>query len=97
LSVSNKRNIKVPKSKRRIIEEVPDSWWVDRIMNVLKKHPHYGGGYLFDHGLFIFTKLTTYPVPKHIIRKMVDDRLIKKVRSIGKSFSYKVIIRKRKL
>ena len=93
---SNRRVFVERKLKRRDIEDTPDEWWEDRILSTLKKPIHGGGGYLFDHGLFIFSRLTTVKVPRHVIDKLVDDDKIRRVQDM-KHHTYKLIYRRREL
>jgi len=82
--------------KKRKLEAIDDSWWVDLILTTMSKPARQGGGYLFDHGLFVFLKLKTVKVPRRIIIKMINAKLIKRVAE-HKHHSYKLVRKRRQL
>ena len=94
---SSRRNLAGPKPKRRMIEEVPDDWWEDRILTALKTPLKEGGGYLYDHGLWIFLKLTTYKVPRKIMNKLINEGKIKQMQVMNKHNTYKLAYNRREL
>lgn len=94
---SNRRNLAGPKPKRRIIEDVDDNWWEDRILTALKTPLKKGGGYLYEHGLWLFLKLTTYKVPRKVMSKLINDEKIKRIQTMGKHHTYKLAYKRREL